>query len=347
MQGNSNLEISFSALCARAVSERITPGGVAGVSAEGEVMVRPFGRLTYEEDARDVSEDTVYDIASVTKAVVATLALQCAQEGILSLSERVTRYIPELSHDYGATLLDLLEYRVYGPRLSSLAHYDAAHILRHVYARGFARPPGEFTYTNVPALLLGIVLEKASGTTLDAFAEKKLFLPLGMNSTSFFPARFDISRIAPSEIAEDGLIRGVVHDESARSFALAGKAVGHAGLFSTVPDMLRFLSLFVSGGVHEGKRYLPRESLETIARSERGETGSIVLGWSRPPMRFFGIRASASAFGKTGFTGASILCDPEKRAGVVLLTNRTYPRRPESDEAIQRLRGSVADALLP
>jgi CubicO group peptidase (beta-lactamase class C family) len=306
-------------------------GGQAG--ANGSREVRAFGRLTYDVDAPVVAEDTVYDLASITKSIpTASLALIFAAEGKLSLKDTVKTHIPELRNDYGATVEDLLRYRVRGVRMSTLKDKSAEELSAYIFSHGFDAPPGESRYTNLPTFLLGLVLERVSGVPLAQLARERVFEPFDMRETGYSPLGEynDISlySIAPTEVDASGEIRGVPHDESARVFAREHRAVGHAGLFSTAPDLLTFLGALLGG------RY-PQVS-------EGAQAG---LGW-QVRGGFLGKHAGSRTFGKTGFTGTSVVCDIERGVGLVILSNRTYPERPRTTEAIDTFRSRVADILL-
>ncbi len=317
----------------RAIQERVFPGCVVGVvRTDGTREVWPFGRFTYDESAPVVSEDTVYDLASITKSIpTASLALTVMGEGKLRPVDKVAKYLPELKNDYGATIEDLLTYRVKGARLSTLKDKTPDEILSHMSERGFDGPPGKHLYTNIPAFLLGIIVERVTGDTLDALAQKYFFEPLGMKDTTFFPT--DISRIPPTELVGDTEVRGIVHDESARVFSRAHRAVGHAGLFSTVPDTLNFLEALLQG------------KLPAVMDGARKH-----WGWQKAERWFMGSHFGKGAFGKTGFTGTSVAVDPEHRVAFVILSNRTYPVRPPDaasiHSAINTFRADIADILL-
>ena len=325
----------------RAIQEKVFPGCVIGVVRKmGEREVILFGNFTYEADSQKVAEDTVYDLASITKSVpVASLVLTSVGEGRLRLEDAVVKYLPELKNDYGATIEDLLTYRVRGTRLSILQNKTPDEILRSVFEHGFEAPTGKASYSNAPALLLGIILERVMGEPLDHLAQQQLFEPLKMRDTSFFPS--DISRIPPTEIVGGTEIRGIVHDESERVFARARRAVGHAGLFSTVPDILNFLEALLRS----------RDDGDTISIMRSIADGAQRgLGWQRAEPWFAGSHTGRHAFGKTGFTGTSVLCDVERGTALVILSNRTYPTRPPDaasiHSAINTFRADIADIFL-
>lgn len=317
----------------KAIQEKVFPGCVIGVvKKNGDREIFPFGNFTYESDASKVSEDSVYDMASVTKSIpVASLVLTFAMEGKLHFSDTVKTYVPSLQNDYGATIEDLLTYRVQGPRLSRLTYRTFEEIRTHILEHGFNSPPGEREYTNLPAFILGLALERIGESHLAALAHRYFFEPLNMVDTTFFP--HDIERIPPTEVINGTEIRGIVQDESARVFARARRAVGHAGLFSTAPDILNFLESLLQG---------------TYAHIVDGAQKR--LGWQKAESWFAGAHFGSAAFGKTGFTGTSVLCDVQKGVALVILSNRTYPIRPSDatsiHSAVNTFRADIADIVL-
>jgi CubicO group peptidase (beta-lactamase class C family) len=315
----------------RAIEERVFPGCVIGIIRRNDQQtILPFGALAYERATPRVVEDTIYDLASITKSIpTASLALLLIGEGKLKLSDRVKNYLPELHNDFGATIEDLLRYRVQGARMSTLNYSTFEEIRTHIFERGFAGLPGESAYTNLPAFLLGIIVERVGGASLPLLAHQYFFEPLHMTDTTFFPS--DFARIAPTEMAGDEQeIRGVVHDESARMFAQRRRAVGHAGLFSTAPDLLNFLHwLLADGGP---------------ARSHIIEGAQNGLGWAIDEPWREG-RYSKKTFSKTGFTGTLIMVDAERDIAFVILSNRTYPHRPADNSAINAFRRDIVDAI--
>ncbi len=308
----------------RAIAERTFPGCVIGLlRTDGSREIVPFGRLTYDE-GEPVREDTVYDLASVTKSIpLSSLALELMAEGRFSLGHTVKMFIPELQNDYGATIEDLLRYRVQGPRLSELAAMSVEEMTAHIYESGFSGPPGEPKYSNLPALLLGIVLERATGERLDVLARKMFFEPLGMQRTTFFPKAKDC---APTEIVDGAELCGIVHDESARVFAREGRAVGHAGLFSAAGDLLTFCSALIGG-----------------AYPHIVDGALCGLGWQTDG-DFLGANPTGR-FGKTGFTGTSVALDTKRGIALVILSNRTYPKRPPDGRTVNDSRRVVADIV--
>jgi CubicO group peptidase (beta-lactamase class C family) len=319
----------------RAIEERVFPGCVVGVILGSQRTVLPFGSLTYTSDSPVVSETTVYDVASVTKSIpTASLVLDTIAAGHIELTDRVVKYLPHLQNHFDATIEDLLRYRVQGIQMSALSFSSADIIVSDVFASGFSAPAGESRYTNLPAYLLGLIVERVLGEPLDAVANRKLFSRFHMDRTSFFPDAIPTEEIAPTEIdTRRGILCGLPHDESAYVFAQAKRAVGHAGLFSTAPDLLNFLESLLAG-----------EALSVLAGAQRG------LGWQLSESYFMGTYAGTRTFGKTGFTGCSIACDIDRGVALVILSNRTYPKRPldamSPTCAINIFRSDIADIVL-
>lgn len=300
------------------------PGAVIGVSRKGTKYILPVGTFAY--DTEHVSENTLYDCASITKSIpTASLALTFIAEKKLRLKDKVKKFIPELHNDHGATIEDLLLYRVRGPRLSDLRFKTFEEIRTHILEHGFDAPPGESVYTNLPTYILGIVLERIAEVSIAESAQTYFFDPLKMGHTTFFPTASDC---APTEIQDGEMIQGVVHDESARVFAKERRSVGHAGLFSTASDLLLFLEPLMNG-----------EFPAILKGAEKG------LGWEKNAAHFMGNYTSHDTFGKTGFTGTSIIVDRKKDTALVILSNRTYPIRPPNSSAINTFRRDIADIV--
>jgi CubicO group peptidase (beta-lactamase class C family) len=311
----------------KAIRENVFPGCVIGIARRaGARMVISSGRLTYEPDATPVQDDTVYDLASVTKSIpTASLSLTFIDTGRFSLPDRISSYLPKLKNDHGATIEDLLRYRVHGIPLSKLRVRTFEELRAHALERGFDAPPGQSVYTNLPAFILGLIVERVGEASIAELAQRYFFGPLSMQATTFFPSASDC---APTEIDERGEVRGLPHDESAYRFAVARRSAGHAGLFSTVPDLLNFFEALLRG------------KYPSIA-----EAASAGLGWQTEG-KFLGSHASAGSFGKTGFTGTSVCADPHKGIAFVILSNRTFPKRPAGNAAINSFRSDIADIIL-
>lgn len=324
---------AITAAAEAAIVHRVFPGCSIGCIKVGEEPIYiSAGAHTYDVGSPAVHERTQYDVASITKSIpTASLALALAHEGKLSLESLVRDYIPELHNDYDATIRDLLTYRVSGARLSDLKLLDSDSMLAHVFSTGFKEAPGDRAYANLPALLLGIVIERATGTNLDVLARRYFFEALHMNDTALY-AGAAFAHAVPTEIDEwRGPVVGVAHDESAYVLGRSGRVSGHAGLFSCTADLLVFLTKLL-------------ESKEDIWRAiaTGAEEG---LGWQVSDAAFMGQFAEEKAFGKTGFTGTSVLATRGNGVALVILSNRTYPRRPQDHGAINAFRAQVSSIV--
>jgi CubicO group peptidase (beta-lactamase class C family) len=231
-----------------------------------------------------------------------------------------------------------------------------------------AAPGARMAYSDLGAMLLTEVVEHLTGKRLDRFLEARLFGPLGMKDTRYLPPRSWLARIAPTEMDttwRHRLVRGEVHDENAASM---GGVSGHAGLFSTAPDLARFVLFLLHEGTTEGRttaahddgarttahqrrrtgapgagaRLVRAATIALFTRVDRPGFSSRAIGWDTPSENSSaGSHLSAHAFGHTGFTGTSIWVDPEQDLFVILLTNRVHPTR--NNDLIREVRRQVAD----
>src|SRR5262249_10791949 len=190
---------------------------------------------------------------------------------------------------------------------------------------GLTELPGSlFVYSDPRFLLLAELVHRVSGETLDRFAQKHFYTPLGMRHTTFRPPESWRARIAPTEIISSGLLRGVVHDGNAR---LLGGVAGHAGLFSTADDLSRFCRMLLDGGALDGRRYLSDATIremfspEIIGEVTRGLGWDMASGYSRTLGSFFPV----GSVGHTGFTGPALWLDPASQGYLIILTNRVHP----------------------
>lgn len=336
----------------RAIKERVFPGCVVGiVKRNGERMIMPFGSFTYDSTSPEVKEDTIYDVASITKSIpTASLALTLIDQGRLKISDKLINYIPEFNNSDRENVLikHLFTYTLDGYGLSSLKKKTAQELFEVLLTHDFENRPGTvFKYTNIPAALLGLVIERIMGDTLDKLADEYFFMPLAMKRTTFFPERFPSSEIVPTEIDDwRGEVCGIVHDESAYICKKDGKVVGHAGLFSTAGDILNFMEMLLNKGIFAGRKYFSKEIIELMRTNQISELGDFTgLGWELNQPRFMGKKCGEHTFGKTGFTGTLCVCDIERETSYVILSNRIYPKRPADSSAINALRSDLGEII--
>jgi CubicO group peptidase (beta-lactamase class C family) len=336
----------------QAVADRVFPGAVVGYVRDGQTTVLPFGHLRYD-GAEPVTAETVYDVASITKSIpTSMLALSLIDAGRLGLDDHVIKYLPEVQNEYCEQMLvrHLLTYTVVWDvpgGLSAAARGGAEAVRQALLTAPLLAPPGQrYFYTNPPAILLGWIVERICGQSLDEVAAERFFGPLGMAHTAFRPETLAGAVVAPTEVDGRGEVRGQVHDEAAWALRQAGQVAGNAGLFSTAPDLLRFAEMLLAGGELSGQRYLSAEMVARISINQVAELGACAgLGWELGQPQFMGARGSDRLFGKTGFTGCFILIDPVRQAALVLLSNRIHPKRPPNREAINAVRRPIADLV--
>lgn len=326
---------------------------VGVVRTNGDRFIIPHGKFTFDDDAEIVQEDTIFDIASITKSVpTSSLALKLIGEGELGVEDKLINFVPEFrSSDRENVLIKhlLTQTLDYDFRLSDYKDRSPEEILDVIFATEFKSRPGtKFFYTNATSILLGLVIERIFNETLDKLSEKYFFAPLEMKHTLFEPLRkFRKERIVPTEIQEwrGGLIQGEVHDESA--YAMKQKmVVGSAGLFSTAPDLLNFLEMLLNNGFFGGKKYFSSEIIKQMQTNKLNAIGQYTgLGWELNQPRYMGKYCSEKTFGKTGFTGCVCICDIERKVGFIILSNYTYPQRKPDAIQINKFRSDIADIV--
>lgn len=349
-----NIDTHIGKIIRRAIEEMVFPGCVVGVVRKsGERIILPYGNFTYDADSSMVKNDSVYDAASVTKSIPGSSALLLLiDKGKLNLDDRLVDYVPAFGNNKqkkDVKIKDVLTYTLDldVPSMASLKNESPEEILKIIINAPLKENSGKkFVYTNSTSLFIHIIVEKVTGETLDVFAEKQFFTPLAMNKTTFYPATLNQEEIAPTEVDDwrGGIVRGVVHDESA--YTLRRKfIVGLAGLFSTVPDMLNFQEMLLNDGEANGRRYFSPMMVKQMHSNQLMEIGeSTGLGWKYNVPNFMG-EHSAEIFGMTGFTGCAVLNNFVKGVGLVILSNRTWPKRPTDGTKINAVRRDIADIV--
>ena len=339
----------------QAVADRAFPGGVLAVGYQDELVVHEFGRQTYDAKSPAVNVDTIYDAASLTKPVVTTtLVAMQVEAGRIGLDLPVARYIPEWNDGpnpewrKSVTIRNLLTHSSGLP-----AHKDYFLTLRskREFIAALCREPLEYApgtktvYSDLGFILLGEILERATGRTLDQLARDQIFVPLDLASTSFNPPKSLWNRIAPTEndtVFRKQLLQGLVHDENA--FALGG-AAGHAGMFTTAGDLAAFCQMLLNGGIYGHHRFLTRATISEFTAPQALAGNARTLGWMTPtPNSSSGRYFSPRSYGHLGFTGTSIWIDPDRQLFVILLTNRVHPTR--DNDKIAAVRPAVHDAVI-
>ena len=338
------------------IDRGIYPGAVLVIGTADRVLhARGFGRMTWARRARSVTPDsTLFDLASLTKVVATTLAAALlVDRGDLDLDARVDRYLPRFRGPgkEAVTVRMLLDHTsgepAWVPFFRLAPTRDSA--LSLLYATPLARRAGGSpVYSDLNAMLLGLIVAQVSGTSLDRFVSREIFTPLEMTRTVFNPPVPWRGWIAPTGRYRGRPVAGTVNDQNA---ARLGGVAGHAGLFSTGADLARYAQFWLRRGVTgAGTRLLADSTIRRFLRPS-GASGHRLLGWERPdPDEYhpdpYGSLLSAEAYGHTGWTGTQIWLDPARGVFVVFLTNRSYdPRVRRPFTALHEIRGRLADAV--
>lgn len=334
------------------------PGCAFGVLADGTTILQDArGKFTYDESSPSVTAGTVFDLASVSKVVATTaIAMLLYQRGRLDLDARLGALLPEFvagrdpdDRAHKVTVRHLLAHSSGLPSYIEFfkSAHTAAELLRACEQLALEAEPGALgNYSDPGFILLGKALERIIGESLDTFAEREVFKRLGMEATCFNPAPELRSSIPPTEddkIVRHRRIQGEVQDENA--WLLSGVA-GHAGLFSSVPDILCFADAILGahGGNTDDASLFAPATVEVFRERQGPADSSRALGWDTPSAnsssgRFF----SSRSIGHLGYSGCSIWIDLDARIAVALLTNRTWPDR--KSQLIRQVRPAFHDAV--
>ncbi|OLB09126.1 MAG: hypothetical protein AUH06_00520 [Gemmatimonadetes bacterium 13_2_20CM_69_27] len=322
------------------------------------LFAKGYGHLTWSAGSPGVDpESTLYDLASLTKAIATTTSLMIlVDRGRVTLDAPIATYLPELAgtETAGVTVQQLLAHtsglRADIPDAELKALPDSAALMRRVLSEQPRVPPGtRVIYSDLNAILLGEAVRRAAGQPLDVFAAREVFTPLGLQQTTFRPPARLKGRIAPTGVWHGHAVAGVVNDGSA--FKLRGVS-GNAGLFSTARDVARFAQFMLRSGAGPDGRALVRpetvRQFTTKAAGFRHGTEARALGWQALPtgeqLSSAGTRFGPKSYGHTGWTGTSLWIDPDRDLFVVLLTNRAFvPRARRPFTILKGVRGRVAD----
>jgi uncharacterized protein YbbC (DUF1343 family)/CubicO group peptidase (beta-lactamase class C family) len=334
------------ALINQAIREDKIPGGVLVVGHQGQVVYRKaYGYRALEPAKEEMTADTIFDIASLTKIVATTSGLmKLFEQGRIRLDDPVTSYLPEFQGGKSSiTIRDLVtHFSGLRPDLDlepPWTGYETG--IRRALIDKPATPPGtKFVYSDINFILLGEIVHRLSGLPENEYVQQILFDPLGMKETGYLPAASLKPRIAPTELLKDGeLLRGVVDDPTARYM---GGVAGHAGVFSTADDIAKFCQMILNGGDGLFSPVTIRKFTES--QTPAGQPVQRGIGWDiqSPYSKVRGELFPVGSFGHTGFTGTSIWIDPASQTYVVFLTNSIHPHQ---RKAITPLRGDIATVV--
>lgn len=338
----------------QAIGNHACPGGVLWLEHRGHSYHKAYGNRALVPEVEPMTEDTLFDLASLTKVIACTPAVMLLIErGLLQLDDPVRAYIPDFTGGgkETVTIRQLLTHRSGLPgdiETRSDWHGQKAAIQK-ACAETLLTPPGTaFRYSDINFFLLGEIVQRVTKTPLEQFVTREIFSPLKMQDTGYLPSENMVERIAPTEVIGGKPFRGIVHDPTARHM---GGVAGHAGLFSTAADLARYARMLLNLGELEGVRIFKPQTvlLMTSVQTPPGFAARRGLGWdidtgySGPRGTIFPL----GSYGHTGWTGTSLWIDPFSDTFVVFLSNRNHPTEAGNVGQLRRQLGTLAAQAVP
>ena len=329
-----------------AIRQKKLPGGVLWLQGNGEVYRKAYGKRALVPLDEDMSINTIFDAASLTKVVATTpCILKLIENSKIKLEDKASKFLPELTGDPNKARITIRHLLTHTSGLlpGIRKGYDwsgrATGIALACSEPSVGHAGYDHRYSDINFILLGEVVRRISGKPLSVFAQETIFGPLKMKETFFLPAETHRSRIAPTTLMADGsILRGVVHDPTAR--AMAGEA-GHAGLFTSAHDLSRFARMILQGGKLQETRILQPETVKLMSSVQTPERVAVRRGlgfdidspYAGPRGKIFPL----GSFGHSGWTGTSLWLDPFSQTTVIFLSNRNHP----SGGDVRKLRSQV------
>ena len=332
-----------------AITNHQCPGGVLWLEHDGAAYHKAFGNRALLPEPEPMTEDTIFDAASLTKVIATTPAIMLLVErGKVELNAPVRNYIPEFTGE-GREQVKVRELLTHTsglpPDVETRSGWQGqAEAVRKACEIPLDSVPGtEFQYSDINFILLGEIVQRVTKTPLEMFARHEIFEPLKMSDTGFLPAKEKLPRIAPTEVVNGKPWRGIVHDPTARHM---GGVAGHAGLFTTASDLARYARMLLNLGELDGVRVLKPETVRLMTSvqtppqmtARRGLGWDIASAYSGPRGEIF----PPDSFGHTGWTGGSLWIDPHSKTFVLFLCNRNHPTEAGKVQSLRRQLGTLA-----
>lgn len=326
-----------------AIEERVMPGAVVLVARRGAVVKKEaYGyaaRYTDDEFTEmdkpvKMEEDTIFDLASISKLFTTTAAMILYEQEEFDLDDPVAEYIPEFAQN-GKSEVTIQQLMTHTSGFKAwIPLYTRGESREERFQMVFSQPlenePGtSYTYSDLNMITLGAIVERISGKRLDEFVKENITEPLGMEDTMYNPPASLKHRIAATEYqpwTDRGLVRGEVHDENA--WSLDGVA-GHAGVFSTAQDLGIFAHMILQDGKYGGARILEPETVDLLVENQLSQFPDDAhgLGWELNQGWYMDALSEQGTMGHTGYTGTSIVVSGNNDTISILLTNRVHPTR--------------------
>lgn len=316
---------------AASLADNKLPGCVVTIGRRDRVLFqKAYGMRQVDPDRQPMTLDTVFDLASLTKPLAtATSIMVLVDRGRIGLDEPVLHFLPEfwMKEKRTITVRQLLTHVSGLPAETIYEDYKHGRTdtLRRLANTALITPPGtRFTYSDVGFLILEDVVARVSGKDIATFTADNVFRPLGMVDTGYLPGPALRGRIAPTEYRDGVIIAGDVHDPRAH---FLGGVAGHAGLFSTANDLVRYAQMILNEGELSGVRVFSRETVRAMLAPHDIPGGVRALGWDMQTNFSVnkGETLSRRAVGHGGYTGTCLWIDPELDLFVLFLSNRVHP----------------------
>ncbi len=341
-------------LLEKAIEDKAFPAAAVAIGRSQVVTkLKGYGYTTYDSEI-PVSSESLFDLASLTKVIATTSAImKLVEDGQIKLKDRISKWVPEFGQN-GKNKVTIFDVMTHTSGLEPYYEFyrrgieDKQGVLDQIYAEKLKYKRGkEYKYSDLGMITMVEVIEAASGMGFEAYLQKNIFGPLGMNNTGFRGTGEEAidENIVPSEddnYFRKRLVQGEVHDENAW---LLGGTSGHAGLFSNASDLAKIAQLYLNKGSYAGKQIFKPETIELFTTKVKNKIGHTrAVGWdTKSPTGYSsaGSLMGPRSFGHTGFTGTSFWIDPDADLFVILLTNRVYPTRANKKHV--PIRPKVAD----
>ncbi|WP_408007641.1 serine hydrolase [Pseudalkalibacillus sp. A8] len=325
------------------IEDEVMPGAVTFVARRGHVVKEEaYGYAArYSDDSKNemenpvrMQENTIFDLASISKIFTTTAAMKLYENGAFNLDDPVADYIPEFAQNgkEEVTIRQLMThtsgFTAWIPLYTQGENREDR--LQIVFAHPLKNEPGKaYTYSDLNMITLGALVERLSGKRLDQYVKENITDPLGMEDTMYNPPSTLKERIAATEYQPwtgRGLVWGTVHDENA--WSLDGVA-GHAGVFSTAKDLAKLAHMYVNEGRYGDEQILHPDTVKLLVENQIPEFpgDDHGLGWEIQQGWFMDALSSESTVGHTGYTGTSVVVDLNNATIAILLTNRVHPTR--------------------
>lgn len=350
---SSDLENRVSEIVARGIESKQMPGCVICVgNSRNLLFLKSFGLRSEQPLAEPMSDDTIFDLASLTKPVAtASAVVKLMEQGFINLDDPVAKYLTAFAQNgkENVTVRDCLVHRSGLIPDNALADYISGSEIawENIYKLPLQYPRGsQFKYSDVNFLVLGKLVEEISKQSLDVYVRNEILGPCGMIDSDFRLAKSLSARVAPTEKRDGEWMRGTVHDPRAR---LLGGVAGHAGLFSTANDLAKFSSMILNRGVtgvSEARmvRIFQEGSVDAMFQSHNVHGDVRGLGWdiqSRYSSNK-GKKLSMNSIGHGGFTGTVLWIDRDRDMFFCFLSSRLHP---DGKGNVNSLAGEIWDLI--